>query len=746
MSFDPTSSRSDLKVIPVLSTEIKNRIVGPDEILRCIDTGALYIAGQGGKPQSIVTAATSLSGGVEFDEPTTAAIAAIAAANGGGGAAASSTDLLKAQHLTALNEQRATMQRDAYNPLDALMLALGRYRPDFGGLLREKLDATWGGSWTFTRATARPAPVFLGTVPVNQPAFGLLSGTAPKLAGKKFDLDLFPFGATLASYGIATTGLIPHTVTADGRLIVSVGSSTTLYRSTDASNTAFVSIPTPDADASRRMQAMFRSPSGAIFASTYLPTNNTTSSQGRLYRSTDNGDTWTLCLDCRVAPPEKWNFSAVGSRILVSQYGPRLSTPPSELAWLSDDDGVTWRQVFKASDIISTADGIHLHFTAIDPNNTERAVITSGDGGSTRRIFVTSNLSATPPTWTQPLNRSDATLRTTSGYYEANGDLILGPDGYGDGGGFDIRRLTTGGVYTALATLPAPSYKMVKGPLNDVWTQTTADPTAPPNPTSTSGIYYSPPGCPTIWLNVGTVDTIPTASSTGLTSVLEPTSDGYLYAAVLNDKRNINSYMARLNLRRVYPMGIHRPGDRTDEDLTLSGISVPLDSAWTMGCTLAFVMPRTITTECHLMVLRNATFSDGWVLTCRNDGTGKQTVTFKLKKRRTGGGAAYEQATTVARTIVSDLTSSLRLSVIAVRRGVGQALDMYVQYPDGGVEKVTATEDANALAAALTELSVGSNAPGLVTAGCGATVAHPLVIKRALEDGEARALLSDLLR
>jgi len=414
---------------------------------------------------------------------------------------------------------------------------------------------------------------------------------------------------------------------------------------------------------------------------------------------------------------------------------------------LSDDDGVTWRQVFRASDYISVADGIHLHITILDPSNPDRAVITSGDGQATRRIFWTSNLSAATPTWTQPLGDvSNATLRTTSGYFESNGDLILGADGYGDGGGFDIRRLTTTGAYNVLATLPAPSYKMIKGPLGDVWTQSTADPEAPPNKTTVSGLYYSPPGYPNTWLPVGAVDTIPTATSTGLLSVLEPLADGYLYAYDLHDKRLTNSYMGRINLRCVYAMGVHRPGDRTDEDLTLSGISVPLDSAFTIGCTLAFIMPRTITTECHLMALRNPTWTDGWALTCRNEGTGKQTVTFKLRKRRTGGGAAYEQATTVGRTIVSDLTSSLRFSVLAVRRGVGQALDLYVQFPDGGVEKVTATEDANALSAALTELAFGSNAPGLVTAGCGATVAHPLVIKRALEDDEARALLSDLMR
>jgi hypothetical protein len=55
MNFDSTS---DLKIVPVLSTEVNNRLVGPDEILRVIDTGALYVAGPGGEPQSMVTATT----------------------------------------------------------------------------------------------------------------------------------------------------------------------------------------------------------------------------------------------------------------------------------------------------------------------------------------------------------------------------------------------------------------------------------------------------------------------------------------------------------------------------------------------------------------------------------------------------------------------------------------------------------------------------------------------------------------
>lgn len=66
MNFD--SSTSDLKIVPVLSTEINNRLVGPDEILRVIDTGALYVAGPGGKPQAMMTATTTSDGGVAVIE------------------------------------------------------------------------------------------------------------------------------------------------------------------------------------------------------------------------------------------------------------------------------------------------------------------------------------------------------------------------------------------------------------------------------------------------------------------------------------------------------------------------------------------------------------------------------------------------------------------------------------------------------------------------------------------------------
>ena len=60
------SCEKELKLVETTSTEVKNRRLGPDEILRAIDTGATYIAGKDSKPQAIVTATTTSSGELGF--------------------------------------------------------------------------------------------------------------------------------------------------------------------------------------------------------------------------------------------------------------------------------------------------------------------------------------------------------------------------------------------------------------------------------------------------------------------------------------------------------------------------------------------------------------------------------------------------------------------------------------------------------------------------------------------------------
>ena len=55
-------SDSEIKLFYAQSSEVKNRILAPDEHLRSIDTGAYYVAGPDGKPQAVLTATTSAQG------------------------------------------------------------------------------------------------------------------------------------------------------------------------------------------------------------------------------------------------------------------------------------------------------------------------------------------------------------------------------------------------------------------------------------------------------------------------------------------------------------------------------------------------------------------------------------------------------------------------------------------------------------------------------------------------------------
>jgi hypothetical protein len=55
-------SDSEIKLFYAQSSEVKNRILAPDEHLSAIDTGAYYVAGPDGKPQAVLTASTSAQG------------------------------------------------------------------------------------------------------------------------------------------------------------------------------------------------------------------------------------------------------------------------------------------------------------------------------------------------------------------------------------------------------------------------------------------------------------------------------------------------------------------------------------------------------------------------------------------------------------------------------------------------------------------------------------------------------------
>ena len=61
-------------LLETTSTEVKSRILKPGQMLRAIDTGALYYGDKDGRPTAFVGASTTSSGGLGFDTKTQAAI------------------------------------------------------------------------------------------------------------------------------------------------------------------------------------------------------------------------------------------------------------------------------------------------------------------------------------------------------------------------------------------------------------------------------------------------------------------------------------------------------------------------------------------------------------------------------------------------------------------------------------------------------------------------------------------------
>lgn len=56
----------DIVILETTSTEVKNRILKSHELLRAIDTGALYIGGKDGKPQALIAGSTTPDVGIDL--------------------------------------------------------------------------------------------------------------------------------------------------------------------------------------------------------------------------------------------------------------------------------------------------------------------------------------------------------------------------------------------------------------------------------------------------------------------------------------------------------------------------------------------------------------------------------------------------------------------------------------------------------------------------------------------------------
>jgi len=104
----------------------------------------------------------------------------------------------------------------------------------------------------------------------------------------------------------------------------------------------------------------------------------------RVYRSDDGGRSFQQTKAIEGGSVLWWSIDSdsVG-RVYLAEYGPQKKGM-SKTLWRSDDDGMSWRAVYRAPD----EDKIHLHRIAVDPY-TDDLWLTIGDG--THRAMLTSS-------------------------------------------------------------------------------------------------------------------------------------------------------------------------------------------------------------------------------------------------------------------------------------------------------------------------------------------------------------------
>lgn len=131
---------------------------------------------------------------------------------------------------------------------------------------------------------------------------------------------------------------------------------------------------------------------------------------GRIYTSTDKGDTWVKKLDLdEMGLPAHFRTSNVWvnvigntESIVVGSYGlnnVNVGVGEENGIWRSNDLGVTWVKIYEIPFIADSPTQRHIHALTISPNN-GWIWAANGDGPNTRKLFYSHNaIHSDTPEW-----------------------------------------------------------------------------------------------------------------------------------------------------------------------------------------------------------------------------------------------------------------------------------------------------------------------------------------------------------
>jgi len=105
---------------------------------------------------------------------------------------------------------------------------------------------------------------------------------------------------------------------------------------------------------------------------------------GELWRSDDDGVTFTKVHDMDVGTAIYWSFATKGNTILAGEY----AQYPSPKLWISRDDGLTWSVAFENPSVVGN---VHVHNVAIDPADENNMLVGYGDTVAARGVWYSTD-------------------------------------------------------------------------------------------------------------------------------------------------------------------------------------------------------------------------------------------------------------------------------------------------------------------------------------------------------------------
>ncbi len=231
---------------------------------------------------------------------------------------------------------------------------------------------------------------------------------------------------------------------------------------------------------------LFKTDRGSYIAiiSDSAPENDATQAQGEIWRSVDECLAWEKRADIVAGSTYLTGFDSLGDVCYLAEYGGRTHPNNARRLYRSLDDGATWTMI-KDFDDFFPGQNLHTHFVRIDPYTAKDPVVHSdltiyvgtGDGNDSCGLFRSADGG---DTWAT-IGQGSQARRITEARFDAE-NAYFGGDGYvGNGERYGLYRLRkSDDNWAKEADVQGPVYSMAWDKLGNLWASVQQSPLTPP--------------------------------------------------------------------------------------------------------------------------------------------------------------------------------------------------------------------------------------------------------------------------